>query len=90
MYFENRKHRHSWQFRWHTLFAFIILLATCLLLIGKALGGSSSPPNELGESFISVAQMLLGASCFYAVFAVLLLSSEIVHSLKKNNEKLRP
>jgi hypothetical protein len=88
MYFENRKHRHSWQFKWHALFAFIVLLAACLLLVGKILGGSSSPPNELGKSFISVAKMLLGAGGFYAVFAGLLLFYEIAHTLKRNCEKL--
>lgn len=88
MYFKDRKHRHAWQFKWHALFAFIILLAACLLLIGKILGGSSSPPDGLGRSFISVAQTIFWASGFYAVFAVLLLSHEWVQTLKKNGEKL--
>jgi ABC-type multidrug transport system fused ATPase/permease subunit len=88
MYFENRTHRHSWQFKWHALFAFIILLAACLLLAGMILGGSSSPPNELGSRFISAGKMLLGTGGFYAVFAALLLFYEIVHSLKRNSEQL--
>ncbi|MHC5158729.1 MAG: hypothetical protein ACYSN8_01660 [Planctomycetota bacterium] len=88
MYFENRTHRHSWQFKWHALFVFIVLLAACLLLTGKILGGSSSPPHELGKSFISAAQMLFWGSGFYAVFAALLLFYEIVHSLNSNSEKL--
>ena len=88
MYFENRKHSHSWQFKWHALFAFFIILAACLLLTGKILGGSSSPPERLGSSFIFVAQMLFWTSGFYAVFAALLLFYEIVHSLKKNSEKV--
>jgi len=88
MYFENRKHRHSWQFKWHALFAFIVLLAACLLLTGKILGGSSSPPDKLGRSFIAFAQSMFWAGCFYAGFAALLLFYEIVHSLKSNSEKL--
>ena len=88
MYFEDRKHRHAWQFKWHTLFAFIILLAACLLLIGKILGGNSSPPDELGSRLISIAGTLFWVSGFYAVFAALLLFSEIVHSLKRNSEKV--
>lgn len=88
MYFENRKHRHSWQFKWHILFAFIILLAICLLLIGKILGGSSSPPDDLGRRFISVAGTLFWGAGFYAVFAALLLFDEIVSSLKKNSDQL--
>ena len=88
MYFEDRKHRHAWQFKWHTLFAFIILLAACLLLIGKILDGNSSPPDELGSRLISIAGTIFWVSGFYAVFAALLLFSEIVHSLKRNSEKV--
>lgn len=88
MYFENRKHRRAWQFKWHALFAFIILLAGCLFLVGKILSGSASPPDGLGRSFISVAQILLWTGGFYAIFAILLISYEIVYSLKRNNEKL--
>ena len=88
MYFEDRKHRHAWQFKWHTIFAFIILLAACLLLIGKILGGNSSPPDELGSRLISIAGTIFWVGSFYAVFAALLLFSEIVHSLKRNSEKV--
>jgi len=88
MYFENRKHRHSWQFKWHVLFAFIILLAACLLLVGKILAGSESSPDQLGSNLISAGKILLGASGIYAVFAALLFFYEIVYSLKRNNEQL--
>ena len=88
MYFENRRHRHSWQFKWHALFAFIILLAGLLLLFGKILAAASSAPNEAGNGFISIAQVILWIGGFYALFAVLLLFHELVQSLKKNGEKL--
>ncbi|MEN8127092.1 MAG: hypothetical protein ABFR90_04715 [Planctomycetota bacterium] len=88
MYFENRKHRHSWQFKWHALFAFIMLLAVCFLLAGIVLGGTSSPPKEIGHTFISTGRILLWCAGVYAVFAALLLFHEIVHTLKKNGEKL--
>jgi uncharacterized membrane protein YfbV (UPF0208 family) len=88
MYFENRKHRHSWQFKWHVFFAFIILLAGCLLLAGTILGGNSLPPQKFGAALMSSGRFILWAGCFYAVFAGLLLFYEIVHSLKKNGEKL--
>lgn len=88
MYFQNRKHKHFWQFKWHALFAFIILLAACLVLTGKILGGNASPPDRLGRSLISVAEMLFWASGLYAVFVALLLFHEIAYSLNRNNEKL--
>ena len=88
MYFENRKHRHSWQFKWHVLFVFIILLAACLLLVGKILAGSESSPDQQGNNLISVGIILLGASGIYAAFAALLLFYEIVYSLKRNSEQL--
>ncbi|MHC4855170.1 MAG: hypothetical protein ACYS72_02055 [Planctomycetota bacterium] len=88
MYFENRRHRHSWQFRWHTLFAFVILLAACLALAGNILGGDSTPPRKVGLAFIATSRFLFWAGGFYAAFAALLLFYEIVRSLKTNGEKL--
>lgn len=88
MYFENRNHRPSWQFKWHILFAFLLLLAVCFFLIGKISGGRSAPPNELESSFISVAKTIFWASCFYAIFAVLLLFHKLIQNSKKIGEKL--
>ena len=88
MYFENRKHRHSWQFKWHTLFAFIMLLAVCLLLAGIALGGTSLPPKKIGLACISTGRIMLWTAGVYAIFSVLFLLYEMVHGLKKNAEKL--
>jgi outer membrane protein assembly factor BamD (BamD/ComL family) len=88
MNFENRRHRHSWQFKWHALFALIILLAGLLLLFGKILAAASSAPNKAGGGLISTAQIIFWIGGFYALFAVLLLFYELVNSLKKNGEKL--
>lgn len=88
MYFENRRHRHSWQFKWHVLFAFLILLAALLGLAGDILGGDSVPPQKIGLAFLATSRFLLWASGFYAVFAALLMFYELVLSLKKNGEKL--
>ena len=88
MYFENRKHRHSWQFKWHTLFASIILVATCLLLVGIIFKGDSTPPEETEISFTSIGKTVLWAGLLCALFSALLLIYEAVQSLKKNGEKL--
>lgn len=82
MYFENRKHRHSWQFKWHTLFALIMLLTALLLVLGKITG------SKLSGYFSDSGRTILWIGCLYAVFVALLLFYEIVRSLKENGEKL--
>lgn len=88
MYFENRKHIRAWHFKWHVLFAFIVLLATCLLAIGKILSNDSSPPSGLAHNFIVVGQVMLWGGGLYALFAALFLFYEISNSLKNTSEKL--
>ena len=88
MYFENRKHRHSWQFRWHGFFAFIILLAACLLFAGLLFSDASSSSGGTGEKIISVGRTVLWAGLLYGIFSALLLIHEMVQTLKKNGEKL--
>ena len=88
MYFENRKHRHSWQFKWHTLFVFIILLAACLLLLGTLFKDGPESTQKIGFALTATSHLIFRAGCFYAAFAALLLFYEIVHSLKNNSEKL--
>ena len=83
MYFENRKHRHSWQFKWYGLFAFITVLGTCLLFIGWILSN-----GETESTLVSVAKTILYGGCFCAIFAALLLAHEYVQTLKKNGERL--
>lgn len=83
MYFENRKHHHSWQFKWHALFGFIVLLAAFLLLIGMLLSD-----EDRANPLISIGYIILGAGLLCAVFSFLLLHSEALKSLKRNGEKL--
>ena len=83
MYFNNRKHRNTWRFGWHFLFAFIMFLSAVLILV------SLSPwAQRQGPSAYAIAKAFLYAGGMIAVFAVLLLLNEIVHSLKANSEKL--
>lgn len=86
MYFKNRKHRHSWRFSWHFIFAFIIFLAAIFLLIGTAV--SVEDNASLRAGLIKTAVILFYAGGVYAVFAALLLFYEIVESLKVNGERL--
>lgn len=88
MYYGNRKHRHSWQFKWHILFACIMLLAVCFMVAGTALGGASQPPKQIGRFLISTGRIMFWIGGVYAVFAALLLLFELTYSQKKNGEKL--
>ena len=83
MYFNNRKHRNTWRFSWHFLFAFIIILATLL-----SLAGLSEEVQKQNSSILEIARAFLYAGGMIAVFAVLLLLNEVVHTLKANGEKL--
>ena len=87
MYFNNRKHRHSWRFRWHSIFASAALLAVFFLIIAH-LGLSAEENSPLRQGLIKTAMVLFGAAGLYAVFAGLLLLHEVVESLKLNSEKL--
>ncbi|MHC4551432.1 MAG: hypothetical protein ACYSUT_01505 [Planctomycetota bacterium] len=87
MYFKNRKHRHSWHFSWHAVFAFIVLLAVVFMLasyLAFGSGNTSSLPLRLNQ----IAIILFWASGLYAIFAGLLLLYGAVESLKINGEKL--
>ncbi len=84
MYFENRNHRPSWQFRWHWLFAFITFLALLCFLVALLIQRQGTPSHF----FIITIKFLLGAAGFIAVFAGLLLLHKTVETLKVNSEKL--
>ena len=82
MYFNNRKHRHTWRFSWHLLFGFLIILATCFLLVSFAMSDGTS------AALLRIAELLYGLGLTVAAFAALMLLNEVVHSLKVNTEKL--
>lgn len=88
MYFENRKHKHSWQFVWHILFTIILLLSGCLFLIGAIVARMGTSPESQENSFTAVAVTVLWIACFFGLFAILLLLREAVLSSKRNGEKL--
>ena len=83
MYFNNRKHRHTWRFKWHTLFVFITLTAT-----GFALIDLFGDVKKESQALLIIAQALFCAGGLFAVYAVLLLLNELVQSMKANSEKL--
>ena len=85
MYFENRKHRHSWQFRWHALLAVIAAL-TGLLFLAAILTGPRADGSD--NALHAIATTVLWGGIFLAAFSVLLLFREAVLILKKNGEKL--
>jgi len=85
MYFENRKHRHSWQFRWHVVFTLIIIVTGLLFLVGMIAG----PASDGDVNVIQViARAALWGAILFAAFSILLLLREAVQSLKKNSEIL--
>lgn len=88
MYYENRKHKHSWQFKWHALFAFAILLMVGLFLAGLILGGNSDPPKRTGALLMTAGHIVLWIGLLFGAFSAMLLMHEMVQSLKKNGEKL--
>ena len=83
MYFNNRKHRNTWRFGWHFLFSFIIFLAAIIAMVGLFQGAQSQD-----SSAFAIAKAFFCAGGMIAVFAILLLLSEVVYSLKANSEKL--
>lgn len=87
MYFKNRKHRHSWRFSWHLIFAFIVILAS-IFLLAALLTTSAQENSPVRQGLMKTAVILFSVSGFYAVFAGLLLIYEVVESLKVNGEKL--
>lgn len=88
MYFENRKHGHLWQFKWHVLFVFIILLGAFLFFVGNLCKDGSASTQKIGLALTSTSRLILWTGCVYAAFAALLLFHEIVRSLKSSSEKL--
>ena len=86
MYFlKSRKDSTFWRFGWHFLFAFLILVSVILVGIGWCVRQSSEGAGAL----LLTGGIGLGIlSVVYAVFAGLLLTFEIVRSLKTNGEKL--
>ncbi len=87
MYFKNRKHPHFWRFSWHSIFAFLVILASLFLLIA-VLTTSPEDDSNLRQGLLKTAFVLYWACGFYAVFAGLLLLYEVVESMKINSEKL--
>jgi outer membrane protein assembly factor BamD (BamD/ComL family) len=88
MYFENRKHKHSWQFVWHITFALILLLSGCLFLTGAIVARMGTSPESQVNGFTAAAVTVLWIACFFGLFAILLLLREAVLSLKRTGEKL--
>ncbi len=83
MYYDNRKHRHSLRSCCHIIFAFLVLAASVLLLIGSLIR------SENGQSAVTViGKVLLYAAGFFGIFAILQLLFEIALSMKVNGEKL--
>jgi outer membrane protein assembly factor BamD (BamD/ComL family) len=83
MYFNNRKHRHTWRFSWHLLFGFFMILATAFLIVGGVV--ESEPMRKI---VLLAAKILYGIGGMTAVFAAMMLLNEMVQSLKVNTEKL--
>lgn len=83
MYFRNRKHRHTWRFNWHLLFGFLMVIATACLLVGIL-----ADATNVSAAALLTAEILYIAGAVTAVFAALMLLTELVHSLKINTEKL--
>ncbi len=84
MYFNNRKHRHTWRFSWHLLFGFLVILATVVFLIGLSIDRQWQARSVM----LTAAQGIYTLAGIVAIFAALMLFNEIVHSLKVNTEKL--
>jgi hypothetical protein len=84
MYFEDRSHRSTWQFRWHWLFAFIVVLAV-LCSLAALLIQHQGMPNPF---FVGATTLLIWSGGFITVFAILLLLSKTVEMLKVNSKKL--
>lgn len=84
MYFNNRKHRHTWRFSWHLLFGFFVIVATLFLLVGTCFNEA----EQARKTFFLLATILYSISGLIAVFSALMLLNELVHSLKVNAEKL--
>ncbi len=84
-FFKSRKESTIWRFKWHFLFALIVLAA----LIFAGIGGSIyNPQDKTGGTLLVIAGGLFIVALAYAVFVILLLSYETVRSLKDTGEKL--
>lgn len=74
-----------WRFKWHVLFAFLVVLSLIFSAMGAAFGGTE---EKTGKLLLYLAGGILLLALAYAVFVILLLVYETVKSLKDAGEKM--